>query len=257
MAAAKNKTPKQGRAKKTLRGKMPTKRTINLVLVDENKIRLTTAIPAVILIILLAVLFSKYLVADRLVAMSTSAAKASRLQNDLNAAMEAVNGYGDVETTYAHYTCQGMSAMELSLVDRTQVLELVGNMLPKDASRENMQRFLKLMIALLRSYPGSELETITLDELAARVVALLREYFPPRYEITTWSVTSNLLTIEVTGNTLRTLNNLARELEHSPIVDSCSIITANRDKQENVGGMVRARLIVYLQQAPAEEVSAP
>ena len=100
---------------------------------------------------------------------------------------------------------------------------------------------------------------MTLDDLNSQVLNLVREILPPRYGITSWSVTGNLLTVEVTGNTLRTLNNLARQLERSPIVDSCSIITANRDKQVEVGGEVRARLIVYLQQpseSAEEEASA-
>lgn len=252
MAAKKEGPAKGGRAKKGLRGKMPTKRSINLILVDENKIRWTTAIPAIILILLLAALFSKYLVYDRLIAMSVSGSRVAQMKSDLDKATDALNDYGDVETTYAHYTYAGMTQAELNLVDRSQVLELVSTVLPPEPSWETVQQFLTAIIDVLEEYRGS---AVTLDEVNARIIALLREYFPPRYDVTSWSVSENLLTIEVGGNTLRTLNTLARELEHSPIVDNCAIVTANRDREVEVGGVVRARLLVYLQQAQ-EEASA-
>ena len=63
-------------------------------------------------------------------------------------------------------------------------------------------------------------------------------------------------TVEVTGNTLRTLNNLARQLERSPIVDSCSITTANKEGRLETLDYVKGKYLVYLRQPP-EEVVAP
>jgi hypothetical protein len=56
VARAKNK--KGSRLK---RGRMPVKTSINLVPVNENKINLGIAIPAILLIILLAAAFRKYM----------------------------------------------------------------------------------------------------------------------------------------------------------------------------------------------------
>ena len=55
-----------------MKGKLPTKRSINLVLVDENKINPLTAILGVLLIVVLAGAFSKFLVIDRLNAYAQS-----------------------------------------------------------------------------------------------------------------------------------------------------------------------------------------
>ena len=66
----------------------------------------------------------------------------------------------------------------------------------------------------------------------------------------------NLLTVEMTGESLEKLNELAREVEENPIVDTCSIVTANKGKNKKVTRGVWGRFIVYLVQ-PAEEVAEP
>ena len=78
MAAAKSGAVKGRQMKKGIRGRIPVKRTINLVPVNEDKISLKLAIPGILLILVLAGLFSKFLVIDRLTAMSKAAARTAR-----------------------------------------------------------------------------------------------------------------------------------------------------------------------------------
>ena len=118
MAAAKSGAVKGRQMKKGIRGRIPVKRTINLVPVNEDKISLKLAIPGILLILVLAGLFSKFLVFDRLMAVSRAAARTARLQSELDDALAKVTSFGDVENTYAHYTLEGMTQEELSLVDR-------------------------------------------------------------------------------------------------------------------------------------------
>ena len=213
MAANKKNPGKTKLGKKGIRGRMPVKRSINLVLVDENKIALTKAIPGIIIIIILASLFSKYMVADRLIAMSKASARTAKLQSDLNNALELSRSFGDIEHTYAHYTYTGMTNEELSMVDRTMILDLVKTVLPTG----NTQK--------------------------------------------TWMVSGNILTMEVTGDSLEELNELGRKMEEAPIVDSCTITTANKkDKVKNNKVIddteVRAKYIVYLKQPEETEAAA-
>ena len=251
MAAEKKKKPKQG-GKKGLRGRMPSKRTINLILIDENKINPLHAILGVLLIVLLAGLFSKFMVADRLIAMNASAGRATQLRTDLDKAMEAINTFGDVETTYAHYTMAGMTQAELSLVDRAKVLGLVEKTLPETPSLEKLQKISNRVNTQVNRYLTGRL---TLNDFNRSLLKELWEVFPPQYTISSWSVSGNLMTMDVTGNTLRTLNNLAHTIEQDPIVDTCAIVTAKKDKLLELGGVVDARLTIYLQQ-PVEEVAA-
>lgn len=163
---------------------MPVKRSINLILVDENKISLTKAVPAIILIVALAFAFSKYMVADRLIEMSRASGQASSLKTTLDQATQSLQDYEGIEDTYAHMTYAGMTQEELDRVDRVRILELVSTILPQG------------------EYTRS------------------------------WSVAGNVLTVEITGRSLEYLNELARRIEESPIVDSCAITTAVKNEKE-------------------------
>ena len=183
MAAAK-KGPVKGKRppKKALRGRMPVKRSINLMLIDENRISPVKATLGIIVIVALAALFSKFMVADRLAMMSSASGKANQLKDTLDQTMEAIERYEGVEDSYAHLTYAGMTQEEMSRVDRVRVLELVADILPDNETAK------------------------------------------------TWSVTGNIMTVEITGRTLEELNELARRVEESPIVDSCVITTAKKDE---------------------------
>ena len=119
------KTKKEKTGKKIARGKMPTKRSINLAQVGVEKIELKAAIPGIIAIIVLAVLFGKFGVADRLAAMSRATGEVSRKQAQLNAAYDALSAYDLLEEEYAHFTYSGMTQEELDRVDRAAVIELI------------------------------------------------------------------------------------------------------------------------------------
>lgn len=203
-------SPKDKKAPKGMRGKMPTKRSINLIVVDESKIELKKAIPLIIIIVVLAVLFSKFLVIDRINEVNQATARVSQLRSDLDTMNAAIQTFGELQEKYAHYTYSGMTAEEMERVDRVSVMELA--------------------------------ETI----------------FASGNQANSWSLSGNILTAEVVGDTLEDLNKLAEKLEENPIVDRCAITTANKadiTKDQKVTG-VRASFTVYLQQPIEEEGEA-
>ena len=120
---------KRKRGKKNFRGKLPTKRSINLVLADEKKLSIPKAVIGIIAIVVIAGVFSKYLVVDRLTAMSQVESLAGQKKADLERLYSLLKEYGGVEEEYAHYTRDGMTREELSRVDRTKILALAGNVL--------------------------------------------------------------------------------------------------------------------------------
>ena len=244
MAALLKKSAKGGKPGKGVHGRLPTKRSINLVLVDEKKINIPMTVLSIVLIVGLAFLFGKYLVADRLMAVSQAEAKVERLQADLDATMELLNGFGDVETTYAHYTMEGMSQVELDLVDRVQVLDLVTSILPEQPEAGEAEE------------EGEDDEWFDDEDDELEDGGESEDDGEPRYVIRNWSVSENVLTVEIGGPSLESLNLLAKSLEDNPIVNSCAITTANKDGQRQAAGEVLAKLIVYLQK-PVEEVKAP
>lgn len=195
-----------GSLKGRTRGKLPTKTTINLVPKDEDRIKPQVAIPAVILICLLAALFGKIFVADRLIASSRASGRASAAQRELEDVYGKIAGYEEVEDVYAHYTLSGMTAEELSRVERTQVMRIA------------------------------------------------QEALAGGYKLNSWSVTENVLTLKVTGDTLKELGTLSRVLELDPAVDSCVMSTADKGgkKKTEEEKDVQATFTVYLKQ-PSDE----
>lgn len=182
-ARAKNKTPTKGKggAKKAFRGRLPVKRSINLILVNDKKINVFKAIPAVLLVLVLAAAFSKFLVLDRLNAMTRSSSEVSRLRTDIMEARKLLKDYDGIEDDYAHLTYADMTSEEMERVDRVKILELVSTILPAGNTAKS------------------------------------------------WSVTGNMLLVDISGGSLQNLNELAREIEKSPIVDSCVITTATKN----------------------------
>ena len=261
--AAEKRNPSRDRGKapkKGIRGKMPTKRSINLVLVDENKISVPQAVLGIAAIVILAGIFSKFMVLDRLIAVSQANGKVSRIRAELQEAQGLMERFGDVENTYAHYTYAGMTQDELNLVDRNTILALVGGMLPNGETSLSPEEYQSRLIGLIEDVRKDGVEATEPEAFQEEFWSLLKRVVPQGFTVRNWSVSNNLLTIEVSGTTLQRLNRLARLLEQQPIVDSCAITTANKKIPENTGEPVQAQLIIYRRkppETPAEEVTSP
>ena len=104
---------------------MPSKRTINLAPIGVKKIDLRLAAGGILLILLLASAFGKFLVADRLNAVIRAEGEVTALQSDIQGAYRRIAGYGDLEAEYAHYTYSGMTKEELAMADRAEVVRMV------------------------------------------------------------------------------------------------------------------------------------
>ena len=112
-------------ARRPSRGRLPHKRSINLVSATEKKLNLLIAIPAILVILVAAALFGKFAVADRLSAVSAAEQQNDVLRSQLAAGYEALSRMDEVEERYAHFTYAGMTAEELSRADRVAVLDMI------------------------------------------------------------------------------------------------------------------------------------
>ena len=107
------------------RGKMPTKTSIKLVPQKESFLSKKSGIAKLAVGIVLALLLFVFFVIRPIVQLSTANAKIADLQSQLDAANKNIEKLGYIEEEYAHYTTEGMTAEELSRVDRTEVMDLV------------------------------------------------------------------------------------------------------------------------------------
>ena len=167
----------------------------------------------------------------------------------------ALEGFGDVEEAYAHYTYAGMTDAEMNLIDRNKVLELAATVLPGGDTPLSPQEFINRVIALIQEYTSDENGKMTQKEFGDRLGQLIKRIIPSGYRVRSWNVGGTRLNLNITGTSLQRLNRLARKLETLPIVNSCAIINASKNKQSQSDDAVNANLIIYLQQ-PEEEVAA-
>ena len=245
--------------KKGIGARMPVKRSINLVLVDENKINPVKAALGIIVIIALAFAFGKFLVADRLVAMSQASGRVSQLQKTLDDTLAAIEGFGEVEATYAHYTYDDMNATETGLVDRAEVVNLVSTIIKDQDNLFDMKAYAPRLDNLVEELSSGGNPYLSLSEFRQKVSALGSEIVAYREQVLSWNVQGNVLQVELTGKTLENLNKLARKVEESPLVDTCSLTTANKDSKAraltSLESGVRGKFVIYLVQPVEEEVA--
>ena len=123
MAFKRNENNKKTKA--PARGRLPVKRTINLATVGEKPVNPFIAVPAIVLIVVAAALFSKIAVIDRMVKVSQAQAEVSYLQSQIDAGYERIESFGELVEEYAHYTYSGMTEEELQRVDRDDVMEML------------------------------------------------------------------------------------------------------------------------------------
>lgn len=83
------------------------------------------AVPGIVLILLAALLFSKFAVADRLAAVTEAARETEVVKAQLDAGYQKIEEFGDMTEEYAHVTYSGMTAEELGRADRIEVLDLM------------------------------------------------------------------------------------------------------------------------------------
>ena len=104
---------------------MPQKRSINLAPVGVERIDPKLALAGSLIVLILAAMFSKFLVADRLAAMNRESAQVAALRTQLSQEYDKVASFGSIADEYAHYTYSGMTEEELSLVDRADVIRMI------------------------------------------------------------------------------------------------------------------------------------
>jgi hypothetical protein len=106
-------------------GKLPTKRTINLAILGEKPMRFGLAIPAILLIIVAAAVFSKFLVLDRFAEVDAARATVYDLQRRVDAGYAELADFDDLADLYAHYTYSGFTSEELNRSGRPAIMQLI------------------------------------------------------------------------------------------------------------------------------------
>lgn len=199
--AVKTKSKKSGALRR--RGQIPSKKTINLAGLGEKPVRAGLAIPGIVLIILAAAVFSKFLVIDRLNEVNAAQSVVYNLQSQIDAGYRELEDYDDLSDLYAHYTYSGFTSEELNRTDRVQALQLIRTMII------------------------------------------------PYSKVSSWSLSGNSFTAELSAESLQQINLIVQQLEAQPLVAYCTVNTANSSDNTRVStavddNIVRARVSAFL-----------
>ena len=117
---------KRGRFRRGKQGaQFPVKRSINFMTAGVKPLRITDTIPYILVSFLAVILVGKFAIVDRFQRVYEEQEKVAELQQSLALAYRTLDRYEDLSELYAHYTYSGMTATELSLASRVEVMNLI------------------------------------------------------------------------------------------------------------------------------------
>lgn len=102
------------------------------------------------------------------------------------------------------------------------------------------------------TYSGmTEAELTRADRV--EVLHLLDRLVLPRNNVSSWTLKDNLLTLNITGQTMQELNLVCQTLEQDELVEYCTVTTVTDKDVQGSGDTVTAVMVIHL--TPAEEVT--
>ena len=99
------------------------------------------------------------------------------------------------------------------------------------------------------TYAGMTEQELSLVD-RVEVLDLIREKVMPRVRVDSWTLSGNLLRLNVTGSTLQEINQAAAALQEEELVDLCTVSNAElKEQYYSNAGPVNGSVIVYLSSA--------
>jgi Tfp pilus assembly protein PilN len=124
-AAGKEKKP----AKKRMKGKIPSKQTLNLVYKEKDTGRRVFVVLAIVLFILALAAFGWFIVRVQLSKVAKARNKYESLQQELTVLKNTASQYDNIVEEYSHYGKSYMNAEEIALQNRMQILATIQGMI--------------------------------------------------------------------------------------------------------------------------------
>ena len=107
------------------RAAYPSKTTLNLAMKEPSQFRPQRLVPLLLVLLIAAGLFGKSAVADRLAKVSEAQARLSALEARVAELQTSTADYDQVAAEYGRYSVGWMTDEERSIVDRTELLDLI------------------------------------------------------------------------------------------------------------------------------------
>ena len=111
--------------KKEKSSKLPSKKTMNLYQIEITDNSWQRVIPYAVIIIIIAIAFTRFGVFQRLSNLNKLSNQVSEAQKQLQEFNKSIEDYDEVKTKYIRYTNNYMLEEEGTLVDRTEIIDLM------------------------------------------------------------------------------------------------------------------------------------
>lgn len=149
-------------ARTAVKGKtMPTKTTLNLVIKEKSALAPSRWVPLAVVIILLAVLFGKFCVADRFAKLGAAQRALSAKEAQL---AELENSYADFDEVKARYNQYTYRGFDRTIADRQDILDLL--------EREVFPHSETRSVSVNGNVFSTTLTGLTLDEVSSMMAKL-------------------------------------------------------------------------------------
>ena len=107
----------------------PSKTTLNLCIKEKSQFNAARLIPLLLIVLILAAVFCKFGVIDRMQRTSKLQAETAALRSQRDALNAELANYDDIAAQYSRYSIGWMTEDEKTLVKRSDMLDLVESML--------------------------------------------------------------------------------------------------------------------------------
>lgn len=152
------------------KGKMPTKRTINMARIGVESINPKRAAAGILVIIVFAALFSKFMVYDKLNALAEAEEEVRAAQEERDLARLQLQTFSDVSEEYEHYSCAGMTPEETAMVNRDEVISVLEKDLMEKAHIQSWELNGNVMELTLSDSTLKEINQLMQDLQAEEIV---------------------------------------------------------------------------------------
>ena len=144
----------------TMRGKMPTKTSINLVPKKESFLSTKKGVTTTVLGVLLVLVLAFLLIVRPIMGLVAANNRVKDLTAQLDEVNNTIMANSELEEEYAHYTYEGFTDEEMSRVDRVKVMQLVQNNLIKGGVARSWDLSGNVMVLEVTGASLSELNQI-------------------------------------------------------------------------------------------------
>lgn len=192
--------------------KYPHKKSLNLVVKEKSSVNFLVLIPVLILLVIGALAFSKFMILDRFTQVDQAKAEVAVLQSTFDGLKAYTAKYPEVEEEYQRYSTKWMTNEESGTVSRMDMLKLV--------EKEFMTDYQVMNLSSTGNVISLKVAGIDLDTMSGIVNTLYARNDVAKVEVSS----ANNTEIVIEKTTEENEEGEEEEVEEETVVDVVTVI---------------------------------